>query len=106
MNPISIIQNMTSEDVQRYVRIGLQWLAGYLVTHGAISPTSTWIEPTIGLAVGLASLAWTIYGNRIKAKMVEVEKAGAVVITTPEIAAATPNSPNIVSQDKVEITLK
>lgn len=32
-----------------------------------------------------------------------VEATGAVVVTTHEIAAATPNSPNIVSSDEVKV---
>lgn len=106
MNPFSIIQNLTSEDVQRYARIGLQWLASFLVTHGTIKSGATWVEPTIGVLVGLASFAWTIYGNRVKAKMIEVEKAGAIVVTTAEMAKATPDSPNIVSQTEVKVVPK
>lgn len=100
------IQNLTTEDIQRYVRIGLQWLAAYLVTRGAISPAASWVEPTIGVCVGFASFAWTIYGNRIKAKLVEAEKTGAIVVTTPEMAAATPDSPNIVSRTDVKVVTK
>lgn len=37
---------------------------------------------------------------------ISLEKQGAVVITTPEIAKATPDSPNIVSQDQVKVVPK
>ena len=34
---------------------------------------------------------------------ISVEKTGAVVVTTPEIAQATPDSPNIVSRTEVRV---
>lgn len=35
-----------------------------------------------------------------------LEKQGAIVVTTPEIAQATPDSPNVVSQDEVKVVMK
>jgi hypothetical protein len=86
--------NLTSEDFQRYVRIALQWLASFLVTRGMITPDASWLEPTIGVCVALASLGWTIYGNRINAKIAEVAKSPTVdkvVLNKPEVAAAIPS---------------
>jgi hypothetical protein len=37
---------------------------------------------------------------------ISVEQSGAVVVTTPEIAASTPDSPNIVSQDQMKVVPK
>lgn len=37
---------------------------------------------------------------------IAVEQSGAVVVTTPAIAAATPDSPNIVSQDQMKVVPK
>lgn len=35
-----------------------------------------------------------------------LEKQGAIVVTTPEIAAATPNSPNVLSTTEVKVVSK
>lgn len=50
-----------------------------------------------GGAVTLAGGAYGWWVNRPKNLMIAATNAGATVITTPELAAATPNNPNIVS---------
>lgn len=95
MNPLTYIQNMTTEDVQRLVRIGLQWLAAYLVTSGFIMPNATWVQPVIGVGVGVVSLAWTLYGNRLIAKLNDIAKSdqvAAVVVKDADVAAAAPSA--------------
>lgn len=85
--------NFTSEDIQRYARTALQFIAGSLVSYGLISPDATWVTPTIGFAVTLVSFAWTLYGNRIQAKINEVSKfevVDKVVVTDPAVANAAP----------------
>lgn len=97
------LQNITSEDIQRYARIGLQWLAAYLVTHGAISPTASWVQPAIGVLVGAATLGWTLYGNRIQAKINEIAKQDVVVgmvLKDQTIADNTPTAKVIGPEDK------
>lgn len=100
MNPINFLQNMTAADVQRYVRIILQWIAASLVTHGTISANATWVEPTIGFAVGFASLLWTIYGTSLTAKLADMAAIanrpntpiqGVVTTATPEGQALAAN---------------
>jgi hypothetical protein len=86
--------NLTSEDFQRYARIALQWLASFLVTRGMITPNASWLEPAIGVGVALSSLAWTLYSNRINAKIAEIAKSPIVekvVLNKPEVAAAVPS---------------
>ena len=81
--------NLTSEDVARYVRIMLQWLASFLVTQGMIKPDTSWVEPAIGVGVAIVSLVWTIYSNRLNGKIIEVSKSPSVervVVNTPELA--------------------
>ncbi len=73
-----ILSNLTTEDFQRYARVVLQWLASFLVTRGMIDPNASWLEPAIGIGVAAASLAWTLWGNRLKAKVTEVAKSGDV----------------------------
>lgn len=71
---------ITPEDFQRYLRIFLQWLAGALVSYGFIKPEATWVAPAIGMAITVGSFAWTLYGNRVQAKVNEV---AGIKIQTP-----------------------
>lgn len=75
---------ITSQDVQKYIRMVLQWGATWLVSHGMISDNGQWTEVIIGLAVGIGSFAWTIYGGRIQAKIDDFMK---VVNISPEAMA-------------------
>lgn len=70
--------NFTNEDIQKYTRIVLNWLAGALVTWGAISPNATWVQPVIGVLITIANFGWTLYGGRIQAKVNEVAKLTTV----------------------------
>lgn len=87
--------NLTTEAVQRYARIVLQWIAAALVTRGIITPDASWIQPTIGFLVGVVSLIWTLYGNRLTAKLNEVAKVPEVekiVVEHRDVADAVPSS--------------
>ena len=77
----------TLDDVQKYARIGLQWLAAYLVTRGAIDPMATWVQPAIGLGVAVATFLWTLYGNRISAKLAQVEALPGVKVKVDSAVA-------------------
>ena len=97
---MDILKNLTIEDVQRYTRIALQWLSAFLVTHGTVKGDTSWIEPAIGVGVAIASFAWTIYGNRLKAKIDEVAKADTVknvLVKDQKLADAAP-SPKVTTQ--------
>ncbi len=101
---------LSSEDVNRYVRIGLQWTASALVTYGAIAPGATWVEPAIGGAVGLASLLWTIYGNRVNAKLAEIAKiispdGSKFLVVTDAATAASVTAPNVVPPSAVKMSV-
>lgn len=89
-----ILSNLTTEDFQRYARIALQWLASFLVTRGMIDSNASWLEPAIGVGVALTSLAWTLYSNRLKAKVVEVAKSPEVkqvVLHDRKVVSTIPN---------------
>ena len=60
MDILGYLKNLTSEDVMRYTRIALQWVAAYLVTHGMVSSNSSWVEPAIGVGVGIAWIALSL----------------------------------------------
>ena len=97
MDILGYLRNMTAEDVQRYARIALQWLAAFLVTHGTIKGDATWVEPTIGFGVGLLSLLWTLYGNRLNAKIAEIAKADQVKSVKTDAVTA-----DAIPSDKVQ----
>lgn len=95
MNPLTYIQNMTSEDVQRFVRVALNSLASALIAHGMFSAQASWLEPSIGALAWLATFAWTLYGNRIIAKINEIAKADQVkkvVVVDTATAQAAPSN--------------
>lgn len=68
---------ITNEDFQRYLRIVMQWVSAALVSYGIATPNATWVPIAIGVASSMVTLAWTIYGNRIQAKINEVAKLEA-----------------------------
>lgn len=86
---------LTTEDFQRYLRIFLQWLSGALVSYGVVSPTATWLQPAIGIAISALTFAWTLYGNRVQAKINEVAKLDVVEqvkVNSVSVATAAPTN--------------
>lgn len=78
--------------VERVVYIGLGWL----VARGFITSAEVANYATLALAVAAAFYGW--WQNRPKAVLQSAAAvAGTVVITTPELAKATPNEANIIS---------
>jgi len=71
----------TSENVQKYARIALYWLAGALVSKGVIQQNATWIEPAIGFVLTLINFGWTIYGNRLNGLLAQVQAKDGVLQT-------------------------
>ena len=81
---------ITSEAVQRYARIVLYWVAGYMVNRGVLSGSGT--DAFVGVGLSVVNFAWTLYGNRIVAKLNEVAKMGVVtnvVVNDKAVADAT-----------------
>ena len=82
----------TSEQIQNFIRIVIYWLAGFAVHKG-------WTTDSTGLMiagelVAAANFAWTLYGNRLLAKINELAKQGEVetiVVKTPEMGKAAPS---------------
>jgi hypothetical protein len=88
----------TSEQIQGYIRILIYWAAGAAVNYGMLTADkSTAIAGGIVTAV---NFAWTLWGNRLVAKINELAKLGEVkniVVSTPAVAAAAP-SEKVVAQ--------
>lgn len=99
-----MLKNITSQDIQRYVRIALQWVAGYLTTKGMIDQNASWVTPLIGILVGAATLGWTVYGMRIQAKLNEFIALGQnpaldkdAKIQMTNVVAALPETQHVTS---------
>lgn len=75
---------MTSEQVQKYARIVLYWIAGALLAHGV--GNQSLVEPFVSIGVTIVTALWTIYGDRIVAKIAELEKLGYVAVPTNQEA--------------------
>jgi hypothetical protein len=87
---MELIQNVTSADIQRYVRIVIYTIVGALGQRG-ISVDGSWIELAISVVGFGATLAWSVYGMRIKAKIAEMS-ALAENKATPVAAVIMTNS--------------
>jgi len=97
------------------IAVGLHFLSpaqGTDIANNIGSITDGVTKVATGLA-GLIAVLAPIY-TTLKAahsaspvqEAITLEKTGAVIVTTPEIAASTPNSPNIVSTSEVKVVSK
>lgn len=98
--------SFTTEDLLRYLRIALQWAAAALVTHG-VGSSGLW-EPIIGVVIGIVTFLWTMYGNRIQAKVNEV--AGITITdnttgkTVPLVASMKVNDSTVAAAAPAAVT--
>jgi hypothetical protein len=83
--------NLSSEDVQRYVRIAIYWAAGFTAAHGVTVDPSIW-NAAVPVAMFLANFGWSAYGMRINAKLNELAKYAGDP-STPIQAIITTNTP-------------
>lgn len=95
--------SFTSDFFLRQVRIVLFWLSGVLVGKGVIEGSTA--EWAAGAVMQAAAWAWSLWGNRIVAKVNELVKVkDFVVIAPPEVAAAVP-SPSAVSSTEATVVV-
>jgi hypothetical protein len=88
----------TSEQVQSYIRIAIYWAAGFAVNYGYLTADRS--TAIAGAVVTAANFGWTLWGNRLVAKLNELAKLGevkAVVVATPAVAQSV-TSTKVVSQ--------
>lgn len=94
--------NLSQEFVLRNVRIALFWAAGALSAKGLVEASLA--ETAAGFAMQGVTWAWSLYGNRVIAKVNEIVKIpNFVVIAPPEVANEIP-SPSAVPNDQVKLT--
>ncbi len=89
--------NLTSEQVQSYIRIVIYWAAGAAVNYGWLASDKS--SAIAGAIVTAANFGWTLWGNRLMAKVNELAKLGEVktIITDASVAQAAPST-KVVSQ--------
>lgn len=94
--------NTSSEFILRQVRIVLFWLSGLLVGKGVMDgSTAEWMA---GGALQAIAWAWSLWGNRIVARVNELVKIpNFIVIAPPEIAEEVKSS-SAVSTQEVKVT--
>lgn len=93
---------LSPEFLARNVRVALFWAAGILVSKGYIE--SSYVETVIGLVMSTVTWAWSLWGNRLVAKVNEIAgNENFVVIAPPEIAEQAPSA-SVVSSGSVTVT--
>lgn len=83
----------SSADIQRYIRFAFTLVSGALISAG-FGTSATW-TPYAGMAVGVGTFLWSLYGNRLMAKINELAATGqvaAIVVHDPLVADAAPSS--------------
>lgn len=88
--------------LDRVVLVVSTWFLAWMVRRGWIgSEDSALLLPGI---IVLPALVWGWWNNRNKALVQSAANVpGTVVVTSPELAAATPDQNNIVSNTNVEV---
>ena len=89
------LDSLTGPTVQMYVRIGLYTLAGAAAAHGYGDTQNSYESYAISAVAFFASLAWTIYGNRLVAKiknLMATGKIAAIHTTDKALADAVPDN--------------
>lgn len=93
---------LSPEFLARNVRVALFWAAGILVSKGYIE--SSYAETIVGLVMSTITWAWSLWGNRLVAKVNEIAKnENFVVIAPPEVAEEAPSA-SVVSAGSVTVT--
>lgn len=76
------------------------------VIIAALGDTINNLVIAIGAIASLYAAIKGVSNSSPSAQAAAVEATGAIVVTTPEIAAATPNSPNVISNTDVKVVPK
>jgi hypothetical protein len=76
------------------------------VVIAALGDTVNQLVILAGIMAPLYATIKGVFKSSPTQQAISVEKSGGIVVTTPEIAQATPDSPNIVSQDQVKVVPK
>jgi hypothetical protein len=80
---------LTSENLASYVRIALYNIGAFLITKGVLSSGS--VELWSGVVLNILTFAWTLWGQRVIAKINELAKIpNLIIVAPPAVADASP----------------
>lgn len=86
---------LTYSEVARYIRIGLFWLSGLIGGYGLFDPKAAWVGTLVSILTFLGTLAWSIWGNRLVARIKNLMATGKIAAVVPNdraIADAVPDA--------------
>lgn len=84
----NFFNNLTLEDVLRWTRTGIQFIAGTTFGSGLMSGTQ-W-QLLVGAIAAAISFLWTLKANTVTAKVAEINKSDEVARVVPS-EEATPS---------------
>lgn len=88
----------------RVIIVVVTWLFTYLTTKGYITASQAADFSPLVLGIGAAIYGWWVNKNE-KLATQAASLPGTTVVTTPEIAAATPNNPNVISNTETNASI-
>lgn len=92
---------LTPDFLFRQVRIVLFFIGGALVQHGWVGAST--VETIVGLGVGAVTWGWSLWGNRLVARINEVVKMDNFVVIGPDEVVEQVASPSAVPASQVTI---
>jgi len=92
---------LTSENVTAYVRIVIYHMGAFLITKGVMSGGS--VEMWSGVLLNILTFGWTLWGQRVIAKINELTKIPNLIIVAPPVIAV---SSTAVSTSEVKVVAK
>lgn len=100
-----VTKDQASGITERLLYAGATAVAMKLVSHGWISADdATWVATGIIGAVGGAYAWWVTKPSNILLAASNLK--GTTVVTTPDLAAATPSAANIISNTETQATIQ
>lgn len=93
---------ISSEFISRNVRIALFALAGFFINKGYLEASVA--ETIIGAVVGVITYGWSLWGNRLVAKINEVVKNDNFIVLAPAETAEAVPSPSVVPVERVTVS--
>ena len=98
--------SITPEAIQRWVRIGLYYVWGFLGAWGATDMGQN-VKLMVASALGfVATAAWTKYGSRLSAMLSEVEKTAGVEKLTVTVDPTKVNPTQLAKETPDAVTVK
>lgn len=92
----------TPEFLARNVRVALFWATGILVGKGYIE--SSYTEVIVGVVMSTVTWAWSLWGNRLIARINEIAGSDNLIVVAPDEVAQQAPSPSVVPASAVTVS--